>query len=205
MPKIFFEGRDYENPEQMTPEARARYEKAVQMLPDRDKNGIPDLLESDGIPAETPPPVTPVASGAEPEVRASTPQTRKAALTAARNRKRISWAVIGIVVLCIGCFSIFMVIIFSLLRSSEAYRMAVEAAKNHPTAQQVLGVPIQDGVFTTGSVSESGSTGSADLEIPLNGSNQSGTLYVTAVKEENTWRLTSLLLEVGGQEYQLLQ
>ena len=57
MPKIFFEGRDYDNPEQMTPEARARYEKAVQMLPDRDNDGIPDLLEGDASAAATLPPI----------------------------------------------------------------------------------------------------------------------------------------------------
>jgi hypothetical protein len=207
MPKIYFEGREYDDPEQMTPEARARYEKAVKMLPDRDSNGIPDLLEGDGIPAVTPPPVKkPVVDSGPPGlgVPADTPLTRKDALAAAKNRRWILWLVIGIISLCIACFGIIMVGIFAIMRSSEAYQLAVETAKNYPAVQQALGVPIQDGIFATGSVEENGSSGSADLKIPLSGPNQSGKLYVTAVKEENTWRLTYLLLEVGGQEYQLV-
>jgi len=67
-----------------------------------------------------------------------------------------------------------------------------------------LGVPIEDGLFITGSVEENDSSGTADLEIPVSGVNRSGTLHVTAVKEENTWRLTYLMLDAGGQEYQLV-
>jgi hypothetical protein len=218
MPKIFFEDREYDSPEQMTPEARARYEKAVQMLPDRDSNGIPDLLEVDGSPDVTPQPVKPKASGAEPAVKLPEPAdsvlgpgvsipTTRTTVTAGRGskyRKWILWGVIGAIVLCIGCVSLFVVWIFTMLRSSEAYQMALATAQNDPTVQQVLGTPIKDGVFVSGSVEDNGSTGSAELEIPVNGPNQSGTLYVSAVKEEDTWRLTSLRLEAGGEQYQLL-
>jgi hypothetical protein len=38
----------------------------------------------------------------------------------------------------------------------------------------------------------------------LDGSRQSGTLLVEATKEENTWRLDSLFLEVGSVQYDLL-
>jgi len=199
MPKIFFEGREYDNPEQMTPEARARYEKAVKMLPDRDSNGIPDLLEVDGITAK------PAASAAEPAVKVPTPaQSSKEAAAARKKGKLILVGVIAIISLCIACIGVFMVVIFSVMRSSDAYQLALETLKSHPTAQQVLGVPIEDGLFITGSVEENDSSGTADLEIPVSGVNRSGTLHVTAVKEENTWRLTYLMLDAGGQEYQLV-
>ena len=199
MPKIFFEGREYDDPEQMTPEARMRYEKAVAMLPDRDKNGIPDLLEVDGNPAK------PAAVEPEHVVKPPTPpQTAKAAAEAKKKGKWVLVGVVAIISLCIACIGVFMVVIFSIMRSSDAYQLAIETMKNDPTAQQVLGVPIKDGIFITGSVEDNGSSGNADLEIPVNGGNQSGTLYVTAVKEENTWRLTYLMLNAGGQEYQLV-
>ncbi len=200
MPKIFFEGKVYDSPEKMTPEAQARYEKAVKMLPDRDNNGIPDLLEVDGKPVEA------AESSPEPEVKkppVSAADAQKADLAAKKTRKWVFWIILGIVVLCVACFGIFLVGIDSLLKSSEAYQMALVTAQNHPTAQQLLGTPIQDGLFITGSVSESGATGSADLQIPVSGPNQSGTLYVSAVKEEDTWRFTSLVLEVAGKQYPL--
>jgi hypothetical protein len=204
VPKIYFEGREFDSPEQMTPEARARYEKAVKMLPDRDENGIPDLLEGDGIPAAAvPPPINPAATGAEPEAISSSAHARRASQAVTRKGKWVIWVVIAVISLCIACFGIFMVGMFSIMRSSDAFKMALEIVKNHPTAQQVLGVPIEDSPFTTGSIEENGSSGTASLEIPIKGPNQSGKLYVTAAKEENTWRITSLMLEAGGQEYQL--
>ncbi len=200
MPKIFFEGKVYDNPEQMTPEAQARYEKAVKMLPDRDNNGLPDLLEVDGASVKL------AESSPEPDVKkppVSAADAQKAALAAKKTRKWVFWIIFSIVIGCVACFGIFLIGIDSLLKSSGAYQMALETAKNHPTAQQLLGTPIQDGLFIMGSVSESGSTGSADLQIPVNGPEQSGTLYVSAVKEEDTWRLTSLVLEVAGVQYPL--
>lgn len=213
MPKIHFEGRDYDTPEQMTPEARARYEKAVKMLPDRDSNGIPDLLESDG----TARPVPPVVSSALPTealpvdgARISGPgvnvpptSARKPAVGSLKMGKLLIGVVIGLVVLCAACIIGFVVLIFASIKNSGAYHLAIETAKSNPTVQQVLGVPVEDGLFSSGSVEENDSSGSADLEIPLSGPSQSGTLYVKAVKEENTWRLLSLVLKAGGTQYQL--
>ena len=211
MPKIYFEGREYDNPEQMTPEARARYEKAVNMLPDRDSNGIPDLLEVDGEAAAPSPAVKkPVVDAALPEASPGagapfvTPQVPKPSQAGTKARRWILILVIAFISLCVACIGAVVLGIFTIMRSSEAYQLAVDTAKNHPTVQQVLGSPIQDGIFTSGSVEESDSSGSADLEIPISGSIQSGKLHVTAYKQDNTWRLTYLMLEAGGQQYQLI-
>ena len=219
MPKIFFEGRDYDNPEQMTPEARARYEKAAQMLPDRDNNGIPDLLEGDASAAAILPPIPkPGVSAGGPAIKL--PESSDPVLgpgvsvppadargTAAAASKRLKWIIglgIGISLFCAACFICFIVGIFASMKTSGGYQLAVNTAKGHPTAQQVLGVPIEDGLIVTGSVEENDASGFADLVIPVNGPNESGKLHAIAVKEENTWRLNSLVLEVGGQEYQLV-
>ncbi len=217
MPKIRFEGREYDTPEQMTPEARARYEKAAKMLPDRDSNGIPDLLESDGSAAGPALPVLPVVSSALPTaalpvegesirgpgVNIPSTSARKPAVGSSKKGKLLIGVVIGLVVFCAACIFSFIVLIFASIRNSGAYQLAIETAKGNTTVQQVLGVPVEDGLFSAGSVEESDSSGSADLEIPLSGPSQSGTLYVKAVKEENTWRLLSLVLEAGGKQYQL--
>jgi len=41
---VFYQGRQYQNLDELPPEARARYEEAMRQL-DKDGNGVPDLLE----------------------------------------------------------------------------------------------------------------------------------------------------------------
>lgn len=48
MTRIIFNGREYASLEQMPPEVRRAHERLFASLPDRDGNGIPDLLEGDG-------------------------------------------------------------------------------------------------------------------------------------------------------------
>jgi hypothetical protein len=60
-------------------------------------------------------------------------------------------------------------------------------------------------LFVTGSVSEGGPSGTADLSVSLSGSSHSGNLQINAIKEENTWRLVSLTLIVAEHEYNLLE
>ncbi|NMB55253.1 MAG: hypothetical protein GYA15_11180 [Leptolinea sp.] len=45
MPEIIVNGKVYTNPDDVPPEVRAAYQKALEMLHDSDKNGIPDFLE----------------------------------------------------------------------------------------------------------------------------------------------------------------
>lgn len=49
--KIFFEGKEYSSPDELPPDARAKYEQAMGTLSaDANQNGIPDLLEQGGAP-----------------------------------------------------------------------------------------------------------------------------------------------------------
>ena len=40
-------GETYQSPEQMPPAVRRQYEQAISVLPDKDGDGIPDLLQGD--------------------------------------------------------------------------------------------------------------------------------------------------------------
>lgn len=52
--KIIFNGQEYASVEAMPPEARQAYERLTQILPDTDKNGVPDILEGLGtLPVQT--------------------------------------------------------------------------------------------------------------------------------------------------------
>jgi hypothetical protein len=43
--KIVFEGKEYSSPDQLPPDARAKFEQALGKFGDADRNGIPDILE----------------------------------------------------------------------------------------------------------------------------------------------------------------
>jgi hypothetical protein len=45
MPKIIFNGKEYDSPEAMPPEVRQLYQMAAGLLADRDQNGVPDIFE----------------------------------------------------------------------------------------------------------------------------------------------------------------
>lgn len=85
--------------------------------------------------------------------------------------------------------------IFRLIKSSAPYRLALARAKSHPEVAEALGLPLREGLFTSGSMSMSGPSGRADLLIPLQGPKGRGLLHVHATRALGEWRLDSLVLE----------
>jgi hypothetical protein len=85
------------------------------------------------------------------------------------------------------------------IKSSFVYRKAVAAAKIHPKVIAVLGQPIEEGGLFTGSFSF-GSSGHAELEIPLKGPSGSGKLYVAATKQAGQWQADALEFYVSGHQ-----
>jgi len=204
MAKIYFEGVVYDRADQMPADVRARYDKAVEMLPDRDANGVPDLLESDYTPGGSQP-----VGGAEkpglPEPGEVLPpvvdaQTVRRVQKAARLAR---FGAAGIFFLVVGCIASILLLVMVLMRSSGAYQLAMEVATQHPKAIELLGAPIRAGILVNGSTSESGSSGEADLSIPVRGAQKSGTLQVSAYKQDDVWNLSYLILEVDGMSYDL--
>jgi len=109
----------------------------------------------------------------------------------------------------IGCFgllalfSLFFVGIFGVvsgaMRSSDAYKVAVSTAQHHPAVLAELGSPIEAGWFTSGSINVAGSTGHAQLTIPISGPLRSGTIGVVADKAAGTWTFSTLAVAVDGR------
>lgn len=87
----------------------------------------------------------------------------------------------------------------AMLRSSDAYQLAVDSASHNPTAIAELGAPLKLGWLPMGKISVSGPTGDANLAIPISGSRASGTLNACANKSAGKWQLTCLNLEVSGR------
>ncbi len=95
--------------------------------------------------------------------------------------------------------AIFM-LVMSVMKSSDAYKTAVQRAETNPRVAEALGSPLRGGMFVTGNVNASGSSGKADLAIPLTGPRGKGTLYTVATKSEGTWTYTTLRMKLDGTD-----
>jgi hypothetical protein len=105
--------------------------------------------------------------------------------------------ILGIVVSFVA--GIFFVIMSS-FRSSPVYVQAMEAARKDPRVVQALGTPIESGWLISGSTSEQGLSGDANLVIPISGPRKGGTLYASARKANGVWQFYTLAVQVDGQD-----
>jgi Cytochrome oxidase complex assembly protein 1 len=97
-----------------------------------------------------------------------------------------------------GAFFAFLVIvIFGAMKQSDAYKMAVARAKADQRVTNALGTPVEDGWFLWGSSTEvSGSSGEADLSIPISGPKGKGTIYAVATKSAGDWTFSKLNVKI---------
>lgn len=108
--------------------------------------------------------------------------------------------ILGLVLLLALFVGGVMTFVFGLMKSSEPYQHAVAVAGSNPDVVRELGTPIVPGWFLSGNINVSGSSGDADLAIPLHGRRHRGTLYVVAKKTDGVWTYTKLRMLVDGQE-----
>lgn len=93
---------------------------------------------------------------------------------------------------------------FSLVKSTEVYRNALEMARANPEVVAELGEPIEDSWYVKGTVNDESGTGRANLEIPISGPRKSGTVYAVARRGDdatnaNNWEYTLLEVEIEGR------
>lgn len=87
-----------------------------------------------------------------------------------------------------------------MMKSSDAYRMAISRAKASPAVVQALGEPVEEGFLVSGSIHTAGSSGSASLTCPLRGPKGKGTVYVEAERFAGEWRFRELKVGLPGRE-----
>jgi hypothetical protein len=108
--------------------------------------------------------------------------------------------VLGLVLLIAVAVGALLTFVFGLLKSSEPYQHAVAVASSNPAVVRELGTPIVPAWYISGNINVSGSSGDADLAIPLKGSLHRGTVYVVAKKTAGVWAYDKLQVLVDGQE-----
>jgi cytochrome oxidase complex assembly protein 1 len=108
--------------------------------------------------------------------------------------------VLGLVLLIAVAVGALITFVFGLLKSSEPYQHAVAVASSNPAVVRELGTPIVPAWYISGNINVSGSSGNADLAIPLKGSLHRGTVYVVAKKTAGAWAYETLQVLIDGQE-----
>ena len=88
--------------------------------------------------------------------------------------------------------------VFGLLKSSDAYRLAVQQAVDNHAIIEALGQPVEPGFLMSGNIQLNGASGEANLAIPLSGPKGSGTLYAIATKSAGEWTYSRLEMVISG-------
>jgi hypothetical protein len=111
------------------------------------------------------------------------------------------WAIWGAVI-WLGGIALFGGIfggVFSLLKNSEVYQLAVSRLQANTVAVNALGAPISTGT-PFGQIKINGSSGSAALDFSVTGSKATGRLTLEALKKDGIWSLTMLKLKIDGHD-----
>ena len=109
-----------------------------------------------------------------------------------------------------GCFTlialgvIFVVciflLVFSVLKSSDVYKSALSRAKSDDRVVAALGKPIHEGMFTSGKINVNGTSGEADIGIPISGPKGKATIYAVGTKSAGEWNFSKLAVQLDGGE-----
>jgi hypothetical protein len=101
----------------------------------------------------------------------------------------------GIWALVIGIFAL----VLNVIKDSEPYQGALTQARSNERVIEVLGEPIEPGWWITGSSETTDTSGFADFAFPISGPDNSGNLYVVALKSAGEWEFQRIELEIEGQ------
>src|SRR4029078_11934 len=76
---------------------------------------------------------------------------------------------VGMLAICGGCLVGLVGVVFGAIKSSDIYQRSVARAKAAPQVIAALGQPVDDGWMVSGSIQINGSSGTANLHVPLSG------------------------------------
>ena len=92
-----------------------------------------------------------------------------------------------------------MIIVTASFRGSDVYKQALAKATENNDVRARLGEPIRAEWLVSGQLNVSGSTGKANLSIPVSGPRSRGVIRAVAFKSGGVWRFTYLQVNVEGQ------
>ena len=109
----------------------------------------------------------------------------------------------------LGCLTLFvllaafviilMTVITSSFRHSDVYKQAIAQATANPQVRERTGEPIKPDWLISGELNVSGSSGKANLVIPISGPRGRGRIHAVAQKSGGAWRFTYLQVDFANQ------
>ena len=114
---------------------------------------------------------------------------------------------LAILLLGVAFIAFIIAIVFGALKATDVYQTALTKAKRDPEVVNALGSPIEAGFFVSGNTNVSGSSGSADMTIPISGTKGKGAIHFVASKFAGKWSFSKLVVDVEktGQTIDLIQ
>lgn len=98
-----------------------------------------------------------------------------------------------------GAFAAFLIlVIFGALKQTDVYKTAVARAKSDSRVIAALGSPIEEGWYLSGNTEVNGSSGKADISIPISGPKGKGTIYAVATKSTGDWTYSKLAVKIDS-------
>jgi len=83
---------------------------------------------------------------------------------------------------------------------SDVFAQAMAKAGENLQVRSQIGAPLKAAWLISGNLNVNGSSGSANLSIPIAGSRHKGVIHVVAVESAGTWRFEQLLVYVEEQK-----
>ena len=98
-----------------------------------------------------------------------------------------------------GAFAAFIIlVVFGAMKQTDVYQTALSRAKADQRVSSALGTPIEEGWYLSGTTKVTGSSGEADLTIPISGPKGKGTIYAVATKSAGDWTYSKLVVKIDS-------
>lgn len=100
--------------------------------------------------------------------------------------------VLAVLLFMVASIGLFAMGLMSSMRSNDAYRQAVEAARSSEALSEAMGEPVRPDWYLTGKVAYENGHRTAKLSIPLLGGRENATLTVDAYGDDGDWTFDTL-------------
>ena len=107
------------------------------------------------------------------------------------------------IVLAVAFVAVIVVFVFGIMKSSDVYKEALAEATTNEIVIEALGTPIEPGLVISGNINVSGSSGNADIAIPISGPRGEATIYAVAAKSAGQWEYSMLVVQLEGTGEQI--
>jgi hypothetical protein len=94
---------------------------------------------------------------------------------------------------------VLLTVVTASFRNSDVYKLALAKASENSQVRELIGEPIRPGWLISGQMNVSGSTGNANLLIPVSGPRGKGAIRAVARKSAGAWLFTCLQVTIEDQ------